>query len=363
MVAVDARLEALRVLMHDAALGAMVVWSVPNVSYLTGFIGVWDEEPAALLAVTDSESVVFTDSRYLESARAAALEGPWDVRLVVDDQWSEALAVAVGAGATRVAVESTMPYATVEGARERFEGDIVPTAGLVERLRASKDANEIELIGQAQAITDAAFDHVLGFVRPGMTEREVALELEFHMRATGSDGIAFPPIVASGPNSALPHAHPSAREIVAGDFLKMDFGARVGGYCADMTRTVVVGTASARQREIYQAVLAANAAGLAAVAEGVACAGVDKAARDVLAAAGYGDYFGHGLGHGLGLEIHEQPSVGARSTHTLAVGNVVTIEPGAYLPGFGGVRIEDLVVVDAGGARVLTTSTKDLIEL
>ncbi len=183
------------------------------------------------------------------------------------------------------------------------------------------------------------------------------------MRLHGSEGVAFPPIVASGPKSALPHAHPGSRKIARGDFLKMDFGARVGGYCSDMTRTVAIGVASARQREIYETVLAANLAGIAAVRPGLAGREIDAVARAVIDAAGFAENFGHGLGHGVGLEVHELPGLGARSTAAVPLGSVVTIEPGVYVPGFGGVRIEDLVVVEAAGARVLTRSTKELIEL
>jgi Xaa-Pro aminopeptidase len=183
------------------------------------------------------------------------------------------------------------------------------------------------------------------------------------MRRRGSEGVAFPPIVASGPNSALPHASPGPRTLGGGDFVVLDFGARVDGYCADMTRTVVIGKASDRQREIYNVVLAANATGAAAVRAGIPGREIDAAAREIVVAAGYGEDFGHGLGHGVGLEVHELPGVGPRSEDLVPLGSVITIEPGIYVPEYGGVRIEDLVVVEAEGSRVLTRSTKDLIEL
>ncbi|MDR3685741.1 MAG: M24 family metallopeptidase, partial [Coriobacteriia bacterium] len=221
-----------------------------------------------------------------------------------------------------------------------------------------------ERIDAAQQITDAAFDHLLaGVLRPGVSERDVALELEFFMRRAGSQGVAFDPIVASGPNAAKPHANPSERLLTEGDFVVLDFGARVGGYCADMTRTVVIGSSSDRHREIYDAVLTANAAGTAAVCPERTGSEIDRAAREVIAQRGFGEYFGHGLGHGVGLEIHELPGLGPRSELRVPLGSVVTVEPGIYVPGFGGVRIEDLVVVDESGARVLTRSTKDLLEL
>jgi Xaa-Pro aminopeptidase len=200
-------------------------------------------------------------------------------------------------------------------------------------------------------------------VRAGVTERHIALELEFFMRREGSEGVAFDPIVASGPNSALPHAKVTDRVLATGDFVKMDFGARIGGYCADMTRTVIIGTASTRQVEIYEAVLSANLAGIEAVEAGRPGRSIDATARAVIESAGMGSLFGHGLGHGVGREVHELPGVGPRSSKAVPLGSVITIEPGVYVEGFGGVRIEDLIVVERSGARVLSRSPKNLIEL
>jgi Xaa-Pro aminopeptidase len=341
----------------------MVVRGPANVVYLTGFDDVWDDEPFSLLLITPEDAVVFTDSRYLESAERAAEGSPWQVSLCTGDPWSAVASRVAERGAGRTALESAAPYSLFERARELFAGETVPTDNWVEKARAVKEPAEIGRIASAQEITDRAFDHVLGFIEDGMTETQIALELEFFMRTHGSEGVAFPPIVAGGPNSALPHARPGRRVVGRGDFLKMDFGARVGGYCADMTRTVVMGRATARQHEIYDAVLAANLAGIDAVRSGLPGCDVDAVARGVIEERGFAENFGHGLGHGVGLEVHELPGVGQRSTAELPAGSVVTIEPGVYLPGFGGVRIEDLVVVAEGGARVLTTSTKELIEL
>jgi Xaa-Pro aminopeptidase len=357
------RLQAVRGSLSDADCGAFVVLGVANLAYLSGFAGVWDDEPFLLLLVTAEDAVVVTDSRYRESAERAAEGSAWRVTECGADPWVDALTIAVEAGVRRLAVESSAPYKVVERARALFAGEIVPMDGWVEAIRVVKDAGEVARIAEAQQLTDAAFDHILDFVAEGMTEAQVALELEFFMRSEGSDGIAFPPIVASGPNSALPHAHPGSRKVGRGDLLKMDFGARVGGYCADMTRTIVIGTASLRQREIYDAVLSANLAGIAAVKPGLAGRDIDAAARSVIQAAGFGENFGHGLGHGVGLEVHELPGLGSRSIAPVPLGSVVTVEPGVYVPGFGGVRIEDLVVVEEAGARVLTRSTKELIEL
>ncbi len=359
----SSRLKALRANLRESEFDAFVASSVPNVTYLTGFDSVWDAEPCALVMVTETAATVVTDSRFEAAATRAADGGPLQVRVCQAEPWGLVAELLVESGVEVVAVEDSLPYGVVQRVRTTVSATVTPTSDWVEQIRIAKDPEEIARIVAAQSLTDEALDHILEFVSAGMTETEVALELEFFMRAGGSEGVAFPPIVASGPNSALPHAQPSSRALARGDFLKLDFGARVGGYCADMTRTVVLGRASDRQREIYAAVLAANLAGLEAVRPGLAGRDIDAAARQVIDSAGYRDQFGHGLGHGVGLQVHELPGVGPRSDRPVPLGSVVTIEPGVYIPGFGGVRIEDLVVVEATGARVLTTSTKELIEL
>ena len=357
------RLDALRAKLRETGTDAFVARSVSNLRYLTGFDGVWDTEPSSLILVTATEALVITDSRFRDAATQAADDGPLEVRVAQADPW-EFVSEALGANdLQRVAVESSLPYSVVERVRKVLSAEVTPVDDWVESLRAAKDADEIARTVAAQELTDDAFDHILGLVSEGMSEIRIALELEFHMRSAGSEGVAFSPIVASGPNSALPHAQPGERLGRRGDFLKMDFGARVGGYCADMTRTVVIGPASDQQREIYDAVRAANQAGIEAVSAGKTGMEIDAVARAVITERGFGTRFGHGLGHGVGLDIHEAPSVGPRGANTLAAGSVITIEPGIYIPGFGGVRIEDLVVVEDGGARVLTRSTTDLIEL
>ncbi len=360
---VTARLAALRTRLLEEGIEAFIARSVPNVTYLSGFDGVWDDEPSSLILVTHFATTVVTDSRFREASQSAAHGGPADVFVAPADAWVAVSGLLAGYGLTRVAVEASLPWRVIEHARAVIEGEVIPVDDWVELLRMTKDAEEVRRMCDAQALTDAAFDHILGFVCEGMTEAEIALELEFHMRSQGSEGVAFAPIVASGPNSALPHAKPGPRRVQRGDLLKMDFGARVGGYCADMTRTVVMGPATGQQRDMYAAVLSANLAGIAAVAGGRVGSEIDAAAREVIEAAGYGERFGHGLGHGVGLEIHEAPSVGPRGTRPVPVGSAITIEPGIYIPGLGGVRIEDLIVVESAGARVLTRSSKELIEL
>ena len=358
------RIAALRSRLADDGVDALAVIAVPNVTYLTGFSGVFDSEPAHVGLVTAHDAVLFTDSRFLTALAEAAEGTPWHVELVSDEVGNAAAQTAKAAGLGRLALESTLPHARFLAIAEAFEGDVLSASGWVEELRTVKDADEIAAIDAAQALTDRAFDHLLANVlRRGVTEREIALELEFFMRREGSEGVAFAPIVASGPNAALPHATAGHRELAPGDFVVLDFGARVGGYCADMTRTVVVGSPSAEQRAIYDAVLAANVAGIAAVKADRLGSEIDAEARAVIEGAGYGERFGHGLGHGVGLEVHERPGVGPRSTGSVPLGTVITIEPGVYIPGMGGVRIEDLAVVEEHGARVLTRSTKELLEV
>lgn len=360
----ESRLIRLRERLQADGVDALALTDVVNIGYCTGFSGVFDDEPAHVALVTPSEATIFTDSRYYEALREASEGSAWQVRLATS--WLvSALAEDLSArGLGRVALESSMPHARFRAFVEALDAEVIEADGWVEVLRAVKDAEEVARIEAAQQLTDRAFAHLLGgVVRAGATEREIALELEFFMRREGSEGVAFPPIVASGPNSALPHALPGPRVLARGDFVVLDFGARLGGYCADMTRTVVIGSASERHREIYDAVLTANGAGEAAVKPGRAGNVIDAAARSVIDERGFGDYFGHGLGHGVGREVHELPRVGPRSEVPVEVGNVITIEPGIYIPGFGGVRIENLAVVEDAGARVLTRSATDLLEL
>jgi Xaa-Pro aminopeptidase len=252
---------------------------------------------------------------------------------------------------------------------------LVPAGRLVEELRTVKDDAEIELLRRACAITDAAFAQLLPLIGPGASERELAIALERAMTDHGADGVAFDTIVASGPNGAIPHHAPGARRLEPGDLVTIDCGARLGGYHADMTRTVALGEPAGWQREVYDLVAAAQRAGVAAAVPGTGVGALDAAARDLIEAAGYGGCFQHGLGHGVGLQVHEAPIIGYGRTGTLMDRVPVTVEPGIYLPGTGGVRIEDTLVVRAGGdaadaeagaagcAEILTMTTKELLVL
>jgi Xaa-Pro aminopeptidase len=346
--------------MEEGGADAFLACKVSNMRYLTGFEGVFDDAVNAACLVTSTESVLYTDFRYAEAATEAAEGTGWEVRLERDSLYCEICDDFDGAFGM-VAVEGSIPYGRFKFISERCDGRVAVKDQWVEEIRQTKDPPEVERIAQAAALTDEAFEHILGFARAGLTEREIALELEWHLRTHGSEGIAFEPIVASGPNSARPHARPTDRRLTPGDLVVLDFGARVGDYCSDMTRTLVVGEADEKQTEVYRAVLEASEAALAAVRVGIPCADLDGVARSLLETRGLGDEFGHSLGHGVGLDVHELPRLGRKAQGVVEGGTVVTIEPGVYLPGVGGVRIEDLVLVEGGGYRLLSHAPKDLV--
>lgn len=360
---VNGRLGALRRRLHEAEAPAAMVSLTSNLRYLTAFDGVIDHGINGACLVTEDRARFYTDARYIDAATAAAAGGPWEVILQKENLYIELCEQLQSEGFTSLLLESDVPYGRFKFVSEQFRGGVRAVDRLVESGRQIKEPGEIERIAAAATIADEAFQHILGIMKPGITEREVALELEFTMRRNGSEEMPFDPIIASGPNAARPHAVPSARELEPGDMVVLDFGAKVGGYCSDMTRTVVIGKASDDQRRIYGAVLEANEAGLAAVRAGLPCAEVDQAARGVLQRHGLGEHFTHGVGHGVGLDIHEYPSLNPRSTHSLRRSMVVTVEPGVYVTDVAGVRIEDLVVVEESGCRILTHAPKELIEI
>jgi Xaa-Pro aminopeptidase len=358
-----ARRSAARLKIAAAAADAALVTSPPNVFYLTGLAS----SNAAVLLPADGPAVLATDSRYAE---AAARDCP-DIELVTERLVEPGLAVLAGRrGAATLAFEAQEMTVERHAALRELAGvpRLVPLGRAIEELRTVKDEAEIELLRRACAITGAALAQVLGLVAPGRTEREIAVALERAMVDHGADGPAFASIVASGPSGAIPHHAPGERRLERGDLVTIDCGARLHGYHADMTRTVALGPPAAWQREIYELVAAAQLAGVAAAVPGADVIAVDAAARDLIDAAGYGDHFQHGLGHGVGLEVHEAPIIGYGRTGTLMDRVPVTVEPGIYLPGRGGVRIEDTLVVRAGAgaadsAEILTTTTKELLVL
>jgi Xaa-Pro aminopeptidase len=339
----------------DAHCDGILVTAIVNVRYLTGFTG----SNAALL-VDRSGVLLATDGRYVTQAGRECA----DVELVVDRECAAALVDRARLrGTARLgfdsAAVSVAAYDALAAAAEGVTLTAVP--GLVEELRSVKDASEVAHIRAACAIADAAFTDVMTAVRAGETERSVAHRLEACMWEHGSETPAFPTIVAGGPNSAVPHHRPTDRRLESGDLIKCDFGAVVDGYHSDLTRTVVLGQPADWQLDLHALVRRAQAAGRDAVVPDATGRDVDARARAVITDAGHGSDFSHGLGHGVGLEIHEAPALGARSRDALAAAMVVTIEPGVYLPDRGGVRIEDTVLVTTAGAESLTTSPRDLL--
>jgi Xaa-Pro aminopeptidase len=361
---VAGRIPRLRELLAARELPALVVSKLANVRYLTGFTG-----SAATLLVTVDDALFVTDGRYGTQAReqlgAAGVDARVEIGLTAAAQ-RELLARAV-ADHTRVGLEDhAVSWADQRELAAAFADghgavEVVPAGPVVEELRRVKDAGELDRIRTACAIADDAFGALLPRLAEGVTERRFALELEVAMRERGASGNSFDPIVASGPNGAMPHARPGDRVVGRNELVVCDFGCVVDGYCSDMTRTVSLGDPGPAARRLYEVVLESQRAGRAAVAADVACAHVDASSRDVIAAAGWADAFSHSTGHGVGLEIHEAPRVAATARDTLLVGDVVTVEPGVYLPGVGGVRIEDTLVVTASGAQALTLTPKDLV--
>lgn len=351
------RLDRLRALLTEHRLDGILIHNAENRTYLTGFTG-----SAGVALVTGRELLLLVDFRYVEQAGA---EAPgWEVLKVPRQATDAVVELARGRELRRIGFESDgLTYKQYdELATALRPAELVPVPG-VDRLRWIKDADELAQIRKAVAIADAGFAHIQAYLRPGIQEREVALELEFYMRRQGADKEAFETIVASGVRSSLPHGRASEKTLGGGEFVTLDFGAVVRGYHSDCTRTVVLGDASPRQREIYDLVLAAQRAALSAIRPGASARDVDALARQVIVEAGHGDHFGHGLGHGVGLAIHEGPTLSPREDTTLEAGMVVTVEPGVYLPGWGGVRIEDLVVITPGGCDDLTTAPKHMMML
>lgn len=334
---------------------ALVVTKGVNVRWLCGFTG----SNATLLLAADRRLLV-TDGRYAEQAAAELAAADVEVELAVTSPTGPTIRGAAD-GLTTVALEAA---AVTWDEQRRIAADwlpdavLVPTVDLVERCRERKEPGEIARIEAAAAIADAALAEVAPSLLDGPTEAEVASALDVAMRRRGAEGPAFDTIVASGPDSARPHHRPGARRIAPGDLVVIDMGACVDGYRSDMTRTFVVGDPTPAQQRMLDVVTAAQSAGVAAIAPGVACSAVDAAAREVIAAAGWADAFVHPTGHGLGLEIHEALRLSTTSAATLAAGHAVTVEPGVYLSGTGGVRVEDTVEVTADGARPLTRFPK-----
>ncbi len=353
----ERRLQLVRALRHHQAQ-AIAVTHLPNVRYLCGFTG-----SNAVLLVSGRESVLFTDPRY---EIQAGQESDVAARVVRGTLWPEVAKEIRRRRLFRLALEADKTSHadwTAIGTHIGPKAKLQPTQGLVETLRAIKSAEEIGLIRRSVALNSQALALTLPLLKNGMTELDVAAELDYRMRRLGAEGTAFETIVACGRRSALPHARPTAERLKPNRLLLMDMGASLRGYASDMTRVVHLGRPGRRVSALYNMVLEAQLAAIAAVRPGATCAAVDAAARDVLKRHRHDQYFTHSTGHGLGLEIHEGPRIGAGVETPLSAGMVVTIEPGVYLEGFGGIRIEDTVLVTETGVEVLTPTTKEFLEI
>ena len=351
------KLEKLRTALEEQGVDALLITNGHSRRYMTGFTGT-----AGVALVSKTDAVFITDFRYTEQA-ASQIK---DFRIVQHKQTLiEELAVQVKElGIQKLGFEKDdVTYSSYELYKKAIQADLVPLSGLVEKIRLIKTDEEISIIKAACRIADEAYEHIVTYIKPGMTEIEVSNELEFFMRKRGATSSSFDIIVASGVRSALPHGVATDKVIEVGDFVTLDFGALYNGYISDTTRTVAIGEPSEQLKEIYQVVLDAELLALEKVKPGMTGREADAIARDYIVSKGYGEAFGHSLGHGIGLEVHEGPGLSFRSDIVLEPGMVITIEPGIYLPNIGGVRIEDDALVTENGLVKLTHSTKELLIL
>ncbi len=365
-MAIQDRLSKLRKMAQERSYDAVILRNNADLRWLTGAERVFDSEQAHSAFITADKASLHTDTRYYNSfIERMGEQDLWSFNQDPLSHCSWLIAQAKAAKAQTIALEDSISVAFYEALKRAAEDQslhlnfVFLHSDLV-KMRAVKDAQEIEIMKQAQAITDAAFEHMCGFIQVGMTEKEVQAELEHYMLQKGADGLAFGSIVAAGPNAANPHAVPGSYKLKKGELLLMDYGAAYRDYCSDMTRVVALGEPSAQMREIYDIVREVNEACSRAIKPGIKGEEVHKLACKMIEDAGYGDKFGHGLGHGVGIEIHELPNLGGSSQLVLEPGNVVTNEPGIYLPGVGGVRLEDFGVVSQEGFDIFTQSTHDL---
>ena len=347
--------ERLKKLVSVIPANATLIFSPENLYYFSGFTG-----GEGLLFVDKSKLLLFTDSRYTVQAREEAPDFE-----VIDTAKLSVSEFLKQQGDKAYGIEDDyVTFAKYASLKKLAPKSVFsPVSSHIDKIRMIKDTLELEYIKKAAKISDSAFSYILDKIVVGKTEREISLDLEYFMLRQGADGLSFDTICASGVRSCMPHGVATDKVIEKGDFLTLDFGCKYRGYCSDMTRTVVVGKATDKQKEIYDTVLTAQKASLSKICAGVNTKDVDAAARDIITTAGYGENFGHGLGHSLGLKVHEAPSCSPRSTDILKENMMMTVEPGIYIDGFGGVRTEDLVCVTADGYENFTTSQKELIEL
>lgn len=356
----NTRIKSLLTKMQELSIDAMLIGSRSNRLYISGFSG-----SNAMLYISPKKRILITDFRYLEQAKGQCPD------FEIIDQGSigliqSLLKIGEEDGARYIGFESDHTnYTTYLELKKHLACELVPTTKLVESLRQIKDEEELCRLRQAEHIGDIAFTHIVSFItqqyKAGLTEKDVALELERVMRVNGASGTSFNAIVAAGAKSALPHAEPGDETFKTGDFIVLDFGCIYKGYCSDMTRTLIIGEPTPTHQKIYDTVLRAQLAALESIRPGMLGKEVDQIAREMITEAGYGAYFGHGLGHGTGLDIHESPRFSPSDDTVIQKGMIMSVEPGIYIPGFGGVRIEDLVVITNEGVENLTSSSKELI--
>lgn len=350
----------LEAVLRDIGAEAVLVTDEYNIRYLSGFTG-----GEAVLYISPKRNVLITDSRYTEAAQK---ESSFEVvEWNSSNRRTDILADCIQSdGVKRLAYEDEAMLCSEFNMFHGKLSDIkewIPVGGKLNALRMIKTPEELDYMRMAESIGDEAFKRLLAVIKPGMTELEAAAELEYQMKLCKAEKTSFDTIAASGLNSSMPHAVPSGKRFEPGDFLTLDFGCKYNGYCSDMTRTIVIGKASGEQKKIYNIVLRANLEAEQMIRAGLRGCDVDKAARDIIEAEGYGKYFGHGLGHGVGLFIHESPRLSPNDGTILCSGMVETVEPGIYIPGFGGVRIEDMVIITDSGHENLSHSPKELIEV
>ena len=347
-----------RDLIKKTGADAMLVSDQANIRYLSGYTN-----DTGVLLITETEQYLLTDFRFLFQAQEEASSA--NVMDIAGASYAKCVAeLCKKQNVKKLAFEEgVLSYQQFREYRDAVSCELLPVSDILSELRQIKTPEEITKLRMAEHIGDLAFTEILPYLKPGITELEIAARLTFLMQMHGASGNSFPPIVASGVNSSMPHAMPSGRKIQKGDFVTMDFGCVYQGYCSDMTRTVVIGKADEKQKEIYNLVLKAQEAVLKRIRPGMTGQETDAIARDIIREAGYGDCFGHGLGHSVGLKIHEDPNCNMRDTRVLKAGMLMTVEPGIYIKDFGGVRIEDMVVLTEDGCENLAHSDKKLLEL
>ncbi len=347
------RLQLIKDALDSRGIDGFLVSDLRNVRYLSGFSG-----SSACILITGKENLFFTDFRYEEQSKKETRG--FEILIEKEERPKLVMAKAKSAGVETLGFETTVSYSFYKSLLRKGLR-VKAVANLVEDMRRIKELTEVKLIGKAISRAESAFAEVKPYIRKGATEKQIALRLEEELKKSGCVSLPFDIIIASGPNSSMPHAKPTDNRIKAGDLVVVDWGGEAGGYFSDMTRTLLInGGSMSKKIEIYETVLQANMKAIKSVRDGVHASAVDRAARDVIRKAGYGDYFGHGTGHGVGVEVHERPRISQLGKETVRSGMVFTIEPGIYLPGIGGVRIEDMVVASREGCRVLTSIPKGL---